>query len=340
MRQQDEISSLFTLPALHEQEHQNQNGGIIITCAMQGGINKLSRLLDMTSQWLGPVSFSMVITSESDLETLFDFWHSHTWIQQYVSIHILMELPQLHLPKLERYPINQLRNLALHNVKTDYVFLNDVDFIPSDHAHDEIAALIKVSPPSLHMFWVLPAFERFKFALQPDITPADDPVTDVAMIPKTKSELIEAMQEHNKVVTTFHPYSDGQRQTHFHRWLRLTETTTDKNNGTDSNMYPIEDAKWFEPYMVCNVHDLHEYFPAFRGFGLNKASFFIQAKVRGDFDYMVLSQQFVVHMNHPGRAERSSKHAKGQMLTDFTQYLQDTYDISRDELKQWLLIKD
>ena len=38
------------------------------------------------------------------------------------------------------YPINALRNLALEQAATDYVFLADIDFLPSPHAVSSLAA--------------------------------------------------------------------------------------------------------------------------------------------------------------------------------------------------------
>jgi glycosyltransferase-like protein LARGE len=294
-----------------------------ITCATQGGVNKIPRLLDLTSRWRGRVSFSTVISSESDLDLLFQFWADYPLLQEYVSVHILMELPQVQRPQNGRYPINELRNLALHNVKTDYVFLNDVDFIPSDYAHDEIATLISASPPSTKTFWVLPAFERITPAITSNTTNAKDEVTDVAMIPKTKPELMKAIYQ-DKVVTTFHPYfPPGHKPTNFLKWYTYRPTSTMK--------YPINYAKWFEPYVVCKTQDLHQFFPLFRGFGFNKNSFFVEANLR-NFTYYVLSHQFIVHMNHKGREDRFEQDNShlGPMMSAFLKYLKNTYQVSNE----------
>jgi hypothetical protein len=311
--QQDVIVNLFT--PIDNNAHSTWNA---ITCVTQGGVNKLPRLLAMTSRWLGPVSFSTLITSASDLDVLFQFWTDNPLIQEYVSIHVLMALPQL-------YPINQLRNLALHNVMTDYVFLNDVDFIPSDHAHDEIAQLIKASPLYPKTFWVLPAFERRLTPAIGNKTAEEDEVTDVAMIPKTKPELLKAIQD--QVVTTFHPYfSKGHRPTNFAKWYKFDDAT--------SMMYPINFGVAFEPYVVCKTQDLHQYFPLFRGYGFNKNTFFVEATIR-NFAYFVLKRQFVVHMNHHnGRTARSVDENQNNYPAKraFEEYLANTYGVSCDEV--------
>ena len=86
--QQDVIVNVFTPVA---RSHTLNS----ITCVTQGGLSKLPRLIDLTSRWLGPVSFSTVVTSEHDLDVLFQFWTDNALIQEYVSLHVLMELPQL-----------------------------------------------------------------------------------------------------------------------------------------------------------------------------------------------------------------------------------------------------
>ncbi len=40
------------------------------------------------------------------------------------------------------YPMNFLRNVALNNAHTKYVFLNDLDFIPSYGMHEYLVRLI------------------------------------------------------------------------------------------------------------------------------------------------------------------------------------------------------
>jgi Glycosyl-transferase for dystroglycan len=311
-QQQDVIENVFT--PVEKMKPLNS-----ITCATQGGLNKLPRLIALTSRWLGPVSFSAVVNSEHDLDVLFQFWTDNPLIQEYVSLHLLMELPQLQRSENARYPINQLRNLALHNVKTEYVFLNDVDFIPSDHAHDEIAALIQDFSLPAKTFWVLPAFERLAKA---NTTNPEEEVTNVEMIPRSKPELLKAIH-HDMVVLTFHSYvKPAHGPTDFEKWYNITDNNT-------IMMYPIEYAKWFEPYVVCKTVDLHQYFPAFRGYGLNKNTFFSEANIR-NFTHSVLTRQFVVHMNHKGRSSRNKQNNThlGPMFDSFAAYIKSTYNVT------------
>jgi Glycosyl-transferase for dystroglycan len=328
-KQQDVIVNVFT-PAVEQRQRQHSHHGNTsklnsITCATQGSVNKLDRLLHLTSRWRGPVSFATLVSQESDLDLLFEFWNDNPLVQDYVTLHVLMEMPQLQRPENGRYPINQLRNLAMHNVATDYVFITDVDFIPSDHAHDEIAAIITTTPLQPKTFWILPAFERYKNATNLQLPEQD--VVDVDMVPKTKAELIKAMQQ-DKVVTTFHHFFPRPHvPTNYEKWY--TYNDTEESNAA---MYPVVYDKWFEPYVVCKTQDLHDFFPAFRGYGRNKNTWFVEANLR-NFSFHVLAHQFVVHMNHARRYARGQQDRShlNAMLAAWLKYVKNKYNMPEEE---------
>lgn len=45
------------------------------------------------------------------------------------------------------YPVNYLRNVALENVNTPYVFLMDVDFVPMAGLYDHLRSAIQLVNP-------------------------------------------------------------------------------------------------------------------------------------------------------------------------------------------------
>ena len=45
------------------------------------------------------------------------------------------------------YPVNYLRNVALENVNTPYVFLMDVDFVPMAGLYDHLRTAIQLVNP-------------------------------------------------------------------------------------------------------------------------------------------------------------------------------------------------
>ena len=105
-------------------------------------------------------------------------------------------------------------------------------------------------------------------------------------------------------------------------------------------MYNITYDYLFEPYTIVHKQGLPEYYPTFRGFAFNKMSFFMEAHYLG-FQFQVLPDAFVVHMNHiygfkGGRKGRNDKGGDSKYVKeDFRKYLKDTYHVSQDELDQW-----
>ena len=340
-------------------------GGKITLCT-QGGVSKLPRLLDLAGRWLGPISCAIYITTEEQLDAWLNFRMEHRsnnkdnndLIATYVTFHVLLEQPQLPL-NVNRHPINKLRNLALRYAETDHVFLNDIDFMPPANAHDSLVHHYHASLPPPKTFWVLPAFERFgklssssqssELSSRPavvttshqqqrrnprqrrrNLEPRDD-VTDITWIPETKPALLQAIsrtmpheQEQQPEVAPFHDYFPaGHGPCNYSHWYTAT------------TLYNITYDYLFEPYTIVHKQGLPEYYPTFRGFAFNKMSFFMEAHYLG-FQFQVLPDAFVVHMNHGGRKGRNDKGGDSKYVKeDFRKYLKDKYHVSQDELDQW-----
>ena len=341
-------------------------GGKITLCT-QGGVSKLPRLLDLAGRWLGPISCAIYITNEEQLDAWLNFRMEHRshnndyndLIATFVTFHVLLEQPQLPL-NVNRHPINKLRNLALRYADTDHVFLNDIDFMPPANAHDTLVHRYHASLPPPKTFWVLPAFERFgklssssQSSSSPSSRPAvvatshqqqrrnprqrrrnqepRDDVTDITWIPETKTALLQAIsrtmpheQEQQPEVAPFHDYFPaGHAPCNYSHWY------------TAITRYNITYNFLFEPYTIVHKQGLPEYYPTFRGFAFNKISFFMEAHYLG-FQFQVLPDAFVVHMNHSGRERRNNKGGGSKYVKeDFRKYLKDKYHVSQYELGQW-----
>ena len=78
------------------------------------------------------------------------------------------------------YPTNHVRNIALRQATTQFVFLLDVDFVPRNGTYEDIRKFLKTQFESdsnslSKKAFVIPAFETFLFNLE---------------LPKSKEELI------------------------------------------------------------------------------------------------------------------------------------------------------
>lgn len=310
-----------------------------ITLVTQGNVSKFPRLLYLLQRWDGPISCAFYITTLDELYSFTNYIQdqtNNTSFHKHVSVHLLFE-PSLAL----FYPINTIRNLALRNAKEDlqsqYVFLNDIDLIPSHHSHDKIVTLILNQPTKSipeKTFWILPAFERF--SVDQSIS---NEVNDLALVPENKTALMYALQEEQ--VAPFHSYDPGQHgPTNYGKWYATTTTTTAKSATTtttigENGIYSVEYKFRFEPYGIVRSQDIHEYFPKFRGYGQNKVTFFLEAFYRG-YQFQVIPDIFVVHMNHEfydGR-DRKKDGNSDFVYPQFQTYLEETYHVPITSTKE------
>ena len=155
-------------------------------------------------------------------------------------------------------------------------------------------------------------------------------MTTADLVPLDKVGLERGVND--GTVTTFHPYfSPGHMQTNYSLWFdkRITR-------GSSPYYYPIKYVKRFEPYVVAYKAGLPDFWPGFRGFGYNAATWFWELHLAG-FTFEVIRPHFVVHMNHAGRCERSiedGSFAKVE-LRRFTRYISHKYNLTQQDLRLW-----
>ena len=341
-------SPYFEVPFVTDHRHlsttKNDNDKMYtITVFTQVSVNKLPRVKDIVQRWRAPVSCAVYLSTEQDMETFIDFLEQQQQQQHldegtswtsFVAFHVMVEP---HTEK-KQYPINILRNLALKHVQTDYVFLLDVDFVPSVGAHDRIARIMKSiedqehqqqqaqnnsrnnNPVSRHAktMYILPAFEQFP-------ENGTNTVNDVSTVPSTKKELVHAIEQNR--VDRFHKDKGGHFSTKYHKWFSLTNTST------GNKLYRVKyEIVHFEPYVVARKDYLPLFSPIYRGYGFNKACWFVECVLR-DFKFRVLPDDFVVHMNHPYGERDDTK--LGYYNEKFSQYLKKVY--GREKFERLIL---
>ena len=284
-----------------------------ITLVTQGSVDKLPRLVNVLERWQGPISCAILISTIENIHTLLSFMETYSIIQQRVTIHLYFEIGNL------QYPINIMRNLALFNIESNYFFALDIDFLPNANAYEVVKGELPKRATSLHKktLWVLPAFERFQ---SKENKPARD-VTSMTLIPRDKAELVLAVQA--KVVAPFHEYYPAG---HIH----VTNYTKWYHYSTFSYSVPYKSP--YEPYVIGHRLSIPPYWPGFRGFGLNKASWFLELDAAG-YTFEVLGQHFVVHMNHRGRQGRTDKSGQTQIEKKLLmEHLKTHYGVSQKYL--------
>lgn len=167
------------------------------TClATQGSLEKLISLIEVSNHWSGPISIAVFAAGDEELELLISYitYLRRCFINIRHNVAFHLGLPKSHLPtnsiftfdinqemecdrpeetldKLTKklsgmrwrtklpYPQNHLRNLARKNCQTGYVFVTDVDIVPSVHLAEELDTFLLSNTCKGMCAYVIPTFE-------------------------------------------------------------------------------------------------------------------------------------------------------------------------------------
>ncbi|GMH90648.1 hypothetical protein TrVE_jg5958 [Triparma verrucosa] len=219
------------------------------------------------------------------------------------------------LEKPELFPINELRNLAIKNVKTSHYLYLDIDFWPSTDLHKyvhsrEARSSLSQNPKSA---LVVPAFDRLdhdckiikdgqKFKIK---TIAQNP-SNAAQIEKcinyfkadmpTDKKSLERLIRDDKahVFDKWTPEAHGT--TNANKWLR-------QRKGSLREVKCIKSAR-YEPYLVLRrCASLPPFQPHFTGYGKNKIQHILHL-TKLSYKLSVLGGGFITHFPHPASSAK------------------------------------
>ena len=255
-----------------------------VTLVAQLSPDRLLMLERLCQQWDGPMSISFYGT-ESDVQEMLKYHSSSSVLQDCKSrlgLHVVYKSGDF-------YPINYLRNIALDNVQTPYVFLSDIDFLPMRELYPYLKEVVRVLGGDNKRAFVVPAFEtllyRFKF-------------------PSNKPELLKKLADRSIFTFRHHVWKAGHSPTNYEHWKNA------------SVPYRVSWALDFEPYVVIKSNVLR-YDERFVGFGWNKVSHIMELDAQG-YEFVVLPDPFIIHLPHsPSRdisSHRQSKHYRDCLL--------------------------
>ena len=262
-----------------------------VTLVSQCSVEHLHNLIGLASRWRGPISVA-VFTPGSHVMLAVQFMTAllrcAPAIQHNVSIHLLFPIgqsthpipdtltdsSQLNCENLPaafkhkvssdhnyamsgiKYPNNALRNVALRNSATHYVFVIDIDMVPNEGLHDSFLTL--VSAPSLptasvldsQLAYVVPAFES----------------EHGASIPQDKMQLIDAWNQ--KTVRPFYHEICWrcQSQTNYPAWRSHISSVSSLQVA-----YHVEWKDPWEPFYIAH-HTVPHYDERFKQYGFNRIS--------------------------------------------------------------------
>lgn len=238
-----------------------------VTLITQVSPDRLSRLADMAETWSGPISAAVYVKDVDEEMPIIDgLVESNEAVRKFVDFHVLYA-------NKTRYPVNNLRNMALLNSRTALIMILDADFVTSQNMHDylsEVGQRDMLNNDKKQVF-VVPAFSS-------DLRPYK--------LPKTKSDLLRTVKARTVIPVNEKICPKCHGPTNYQKWYDATEPY--------NALY-----KWiYEPYLLMNKDTLSELFDErLKGYGFDKNSHVFTLATAG-YDFIVLPDPFVIHMNH------------------------------------------
>ncbi|KAM8940518.1 xylosyl- and glucuronyltransferase LARGE2 [Pelodytes ibericus] len=235
-----------------------------VTLVAQLSMDRLQMLELICRHWEGPMSLALYL-SDAEAQQFLRYAQASEVLQSRNNIgyHVVYKEGQL-------YPVNLLRNVALKNVQTPYVFLSDIDFLPMYGLYDILRrSIADQDMANSQKALIVPAFETLRYRLS---------------FPKSKAELLSMLDMGTLYTFRYHVWEKGHAPTNYAKWR--TATTP----------YHVDWAPDFEPYIVVH-RDCPEYDQRFLGFGWNKVSHIMELDAK-EYELVVLPNAFIVHMPH------------------------------------------
>ncbi|XP_076311862.1 xylosyl- and glucuronyltransferase LARGE2s-like isoform X2 [Tachypleus tridentatus] len=247
-----------------EYDYEPSSDGNDVTLVAQLSMDRLQMVEALCKHWEGPISLALYM-SDSEVQQFLGYTLSSEIlrVRKNVGYHIVYRDGPF-------YPINLLRNVALQQVTTPFVFLTDVDFLPMFGLYEYLKkSVISMGLETFKKALIVPAFETQRYRLS---------------FPKSKAELLSMLDMGTLFTFRYHVWTRGHAPTNYAKWR--TATTP----------YRVLWEPDFEPYVVVR-RNVPDYDRKFVGFGWNKVSHVMELHAQG-FEFIVLPNAFTIHMPH------------------------------------------
>lgn len=234
-----------------------------VTLVAQLSMDRLQLIESLVKHWEGPISLALYM-SDSEVQQFYSYvTESETLrLRRNIGYHIVYKDGRY-------YPINVLRNVALSQVVTPFVFLSDIDFLPVVSLYEYLRRCVSTIAVTDRQALVVPAFETQRYRIN---------------FPRTKAELLAMLDMGTLFTFRYHVWTRGHAPTDYLKWR------------TAEKPYRINWEPDFEPYIVVRK-DVARYDPRFVGFGWNKVSHIMELHAQG-YEFLVLPSAFIIHMPH------------------------------------------
>eukprot|EP01113_Clastostelium_recurvatum_P022697 TRINITY_DN2715_c0_g1_i3.p1 TRINITY_DN2715_c0_g1~~TRINITY_DN2715_c0_g1_i3.p1 ORF type:complete len:417 (-),score=68.30 TRINITY_DN2715_c0_g1_i3:8-1120(-) len=231
-----------------------------VTIAAQVSPNRLARIVEMAIEWQGPMSVALYVYSDEDVEELDRYLVKYPALRD-VGIHLLYY-------NETRYPVNNLRNLAVEASLTPWVLILDADFVTSGGMLDYLNSVVRGSDHKTA--YIIPAFST---TLPP------------TKIPRTKRGIISALIDGDAAVVNKNACYKCHNVTDYHRWYFALEP------------YQVWYRWVYEPFLLFYRDEAPPFREEFKGYGFDKNTWVYNLALLG-WDFYVLPEAFITHQPH------------------------------------------
>ncbi|KAM9309758.1 xylosyl- and glucuronyltransferase LARGE1 isoform 4-T4 [Pholidichthys leucotaenia] len=245
-------------------EYEPSSDNADVTLVAQLSMDRLQMLEAICKHWEGPISLALYLSDAEAQQFLRYAQGSEVLMSRgNVGYHIVYKEGQF-------YPVNLLRNVAMRQVNTPYMFLSDIDFLPMYGLYEYLRkSVVQLDMANSKKALVVPAFETLRYRLS---------------YPKSKAELLSQLDMGTLFTFRYHVWIKGHKPTDFAKWR--TATTP----------YRVQWEADFEPYVMVR-RDSPEYDRRFVGFGWNKVAHIMELDAQ-EYEFVVLPNAYMIHMPH------------------------------------------
>jgi len=235
-----------------------------ITLCLQSDLSRMNRLEPLARSWQGPISWAVLVTNDDDKWKLDDYLkNAPDSVKKYISVHMCRAQES---PK--SYPINVMRNHAMRNVNTPWIYLMDMDESVSakmsDHMHQ--VSLAEGSSSTTKPAYVVMSWQWTG--------------GDMRDVPTNKEQL-RKLKEQGLVgqKAPYNPKGYAAKDVSHGEWLNLSSPKATK----------FQDM--YEPYYIARAAQVLDFDPRFVGYGSN---YYVQCLelAASHFTFVVLPEVF------------------------------------------------
>lgn len=236
-----------------------------VTLVSQMSMDRLYMLEGILQHWVGPISLA-VYASDAESWKFLDYVRKlkPTWKKWNLCVHLIYK-------ENERlYPVNYLRNVALNESNTPFVFLSDFDFTPTPTLYSYLKEAVKVLKlKTIKRALVVPAFESQEYKLS---------------FPQDKETLLNHISNNKIKPFRVNVWKRGHQATNYDKWYIADRP------------YKVNWMADYEPYVVVS-RNVSRYDERFKGFGWNKVSHTILLDAEG-YEFVVVPHGYTIHLPH------------------------------------------